>query len=102
MNVEITGLTRRFGRTMAVAGADLQAGPGVFGLLGPNGAGKTSLLRMMATAVPPPRAGYGCWAAIRAGTVRVRRSGAGSGTCRRTSAITRASRWRSSWSISRC
>src|ERR1700729_2467049 len=53
MNVEITGLTRRFGRTMAVAGADLQAGPGVFGLLGPNGAGKTSLLRIMATAVPP-------------------------------------------------
>jgi ABC-2 type transport system ATP-binding protein len=32
---------------------DLAAGPGVFGLLGPNGAGKTSLLRMMATAVPP-------------------------------------------------
>jgi ABC-2 type transport system ATP-binding protein len=53
MNVEITDLTRRFGRTMAVAGVDLQAGPGVFGLLGPNGAGKTSLLRMMATAVPP-------------------------------------------------
>jgi ABC-2 type transport system ATP-binding protein len=53
MNVEITGLTRRFGRTMAVAGVDLMAGPGVFGLLGPNGAGKTSLLRMMATAVPP-------------------------------------------------
>ncbi len=53
MNVEMTGLTRRFGRTMAVAGVDLDAGPGVFGLLGPNGAGKTSLLRMMATAVPP-------------------------------------------------
>ncbi len=53
MNVEITGLTRRFGRTMAVAGVDLKTGPGVFGLLGPNGAGKTSLLRMMATAVPP-------------------------------------------------
>ncbi len=53
MNVEMTGLTRRFGRTVAVAGVDLRAGPGVFGLLGPNGAGKTSLLRMMATAVPP-------------------------------------------------
>jgi ABC-2 type transport system ATP-binding protein len=53
MNVEITGLTRRFGRATAVAGVDLRAGPGVFGLLGPNGAGKTSLLRMMATAVPP-------------------------------------------------
>jgi ABC-type multidrug transport system ATPase subunit len=53
MNVEITALTRRFGRTTAVAGVDLRAGPGVFGLLGPNGAGKTSLLRMMATAIPP-------------------------------------------------
>ena len=53
MNIEITGLTRRFGRTTAVAGVDLQAGPGVFGLLGPNGAGKTSLLRVMATAIPP-------------------------------------------------
>jgi ABC-2 type transport system ATP-binding protein len=53
MNVEITGLTRRFGRTAAVAGVDLTAGSGVFGLLGPNGAGKTSLLRMMATAISP-------------------------------------------------
>jgi ABC-2 type transport system ATP-binding protein len=53
MNVEIEGLTRRFGRNQAVAGVDLQTGPGVFGLLGPNGAGKTSLLRMMATVIPP-------------------------------------------------
>jgi ABC-2 type transport system ATP-binding protein len=53
MNVETTDLTRRFGRTQAVAGVSLQAGPGVFGLLGPNGAGKTSLLRMLATVIPP-------------------------------------------------
>src|SRR5580704_9142514 len=53
MNVEIAGLTRHFGRNQAVAGVDLEAGPGVFGLLGPNGAGKTSLLRMMATVLPP-------------------------------------------------
>jgi ABC-type multidrug transport system ATPase subunit len=53
MNVEITSLTRRFGSVTAVAGVDLLTGPGVFGLLGPNGAGKTSLLRMMATAMPP-------------------------------------------------
>jgi ABC-2 type transport system ATP-binding protein len=52
MNVEITDLTRKFGRTWAVAGVELQIGPGVFGLLGPNGAGKTSLLRMMATVIP--------------------------------------------------
>jgi len=53
MNVELTELTRKFGRTRAVAGVSLEAGPGVFGLLGPNGAGKTSLLRMMATVLPP-------------------------------------------------
>ena len=53
MNVELTDLTRRFGRTQAVAGVTLDAGPGVFGLLGPNGAGKTTLLRMMATVIPP-------------------------------------------------
>src|SRR2546430_1006243 len=53
MNVEISDLARRFGRHQAVAGVNLQAGPGVFGLLGPNGAGKTTLLRMMATVIPP-------------------------------------------------
>ncbi len=53
MNVEIVDLTRRFGRTQAVAGVSLQACPGVFGLLGPNGAGKTSLLRMLATVIQP-------------------------------------------------
>jgi len=52
-NIVINDLTRRFGRTQAVAGVDLQAGAGVFGLLGPNGAGKTSLLRMMATVIGP-------------------------------------------------
>jgi len=52
-NIDAGGLTRRFGRTEAVAGVDLCAGPGVLGLLGPNGAGKTSLLRMLATVIPP-------------------------------------------------
>jgi ABC-type multidrug transport system ATPase subunit len=53
VNIELADLTRRFGRTRAVDGVSLQAGPGVFGLLGPNGAGKTSLLRMMATVLRP-------------------------------------------------
>ncbi|MEV4537460.1 ATP-binding cassette domain-containing protein [Asanoa sp. NPDC049518] len=53
MNVELGDVTRRFGRTQAVDGVSLEIGTGVFGLLGPNGAGKTSLLRMMATVVPP-------------------------------------------------
>jgi ABC-2 type transport system ATP-binding protein len=53
VNIELTDLTRNFGRHTAVAGVTLTAGPGVLGLLGPNGAGKTSLLRMLATVLPP-------------------------------------------------
>jgi ABC-type multidrug transport system ATPase subunit len=53
MNVEISNVTKRFGRAQAVAGVTLETGPGVFCLLGPNGAGKTTLLRMMATVIPP-------------------------------------------------
>ncbi len=53
MNIELSDLTRTFGRNTAVAGVSLDAGAGVFGLLGPNGAGKTSLLRMLATILPP-------------------------------------------------
>ena len=53
MNVEISDVSRRFGRSSAVAGVSLETGSGVLGLLGPNGAGKTTLLRMMATVIPP-------------------------------------------------
>ena len=53
MNIEMTDVTRTFGRSRAVDGVSLAVGPGVFGLLGPNGAGKTSLLRMLATVLPP-------------------------------------------------
>jgi ABC-type multidrug transport system ATPase subunit len=53
VNVEAAGLTRRFGRAIAVDAIDLNLGPGVYGLLGPNGAGKTTLLRMLATAIRP-------------------------------------------------
>jgi len=53
VNIELTDVTRAFGRNKAVDGVSLAVGPGVFGLLGPNGAGKTSLLRMLATVLPP-------------------------------------------------
>ncbi len=53
MNIELSDITRKFGRNTAVDGVNLEVGPGVFGLLGPNGAGKTSLLRMLATILPP-------------------------------------------------
>ena len=51
--IELTSITRSFGGNRAVDGVSLKAGPGVLGLLGPNGAGKTSLLRMLATVLPP-------------------------------------------------
>jgi ABC-2 type transport system ATP-binding protein len=53
VNVDLKDIQRSFGKNQAVAGIDLQLGAGVFGLLGPNGAGKTSLLRMLATVLPP-------------------------------------------------
>src|SRR5687767_9091637 len=53
VNVELRGLTQRFGRIPVLAGLDLEIGTGVFGLLGPNGAGKTTLLRTLATISQP-------------------------------------------------
>lgn len=47
--VEVVGVTKRFGRTVAVDDVTLSMGAGITGLLGPNGAGKTTLLRMLAT-----------------------------------------------------
>src|SRR5262249_47614076 len=52
--VEARGLTKRFGRTQALAGLDLVASPGrVVALLGPNGAGKTTFVRAVATLLRP-------------------------------------------------
>lgn len=41
------GVVRRFGEKTAVAGIDLEAGPGITGLLGPNGSGKSTFLRCL-------------------------------------------------------
>ena len=54
MSIEADNLTKRFGRTLAVDGATLHAGPGErVALVGRNGAGKSTLLRMLATFLPP-------------------------------------------------
>jgi ABC-2 type transport system ATP-binding protein len=53
VSIELTRVTRSFGRNKAVDGVSLEVGAGVLGVLGPNGAGKTSLLRMLATVLPP-------------------------------------------------
>ncbi len=52
--VRATGLVKRYDKTLAVAGLDLDVPPGeIFGLVGPNGAGKTTTLRMLATLLEP-------------------------------------------------
>jgi ABC-2 type transport system ATP-binding protein len=47
--VNVTGLAKRYGSTVALSGVDVELRSGVTGLLGPNGAGKTTLLRILAT-----------------------------------------------------
>ncbi len=48
--IEATGLTKRFGSTLALDGIDIAAREGtVLGVLGPNGAGKTTAVRILAT-----------------------------------------------------
>ena len=49
--VELTGVTKTYGRTRALDAVDLTFDRGVTGLLGPNGAGKTTLLRIVATSI---------------------------------------------------
>ncbi|MDT8340590.1 MAG: ABC transporter ATP-binding protein [Longimicrobiales bacterium] len=52
--VVLDGLTRRFGRTVAVDGLSFEVAEGeLFGLVGPDGAGKTTTLRMLAGVLRP-------------------------------------------------
>ena len=52
--VAFSGLTKRFGRVLAVDDVNLDVPTGaVFGLLGPNGSGKTTLLSMLAGFLRP-------------------------------------------------
>ncbi len=52
--IEITGLTKYFGKTPAVDGLDLTVpAGGIYGFLGPNGAGKTTTIRILATLLRP-------------------------------------------------
>jgi len=52
--IEAHGLTKRYGKTTALDGIDLEVEEGrVLGVLGPNGAGKTTAVRILATLLRP-------------------------------------------------
>ncbi len=52
--VDVQGLTKVFGGTLALDAVDLRVASGeVVALLGPNGAGKTTLLKLLSTALKP-------------------------------------------------
>jgi ABC-2 type transport system ATP-binding protein len=52
--IRIRQVAKRYGKTQALAGVDLDIAPGeFFGLLGPNGAGKTTLISALAGLVRP-------------------------------------------------
>ena len=51
--VVATGVSKRYGETVALDGIDLSVADGeVFGLIGPNGAGKTTLVRALTGTTP--------------------------------------------------
>jgi putative spermidine/putrescine transport system ATP-binding protein len=52
--LDLQGIEKRYGATLAVAGVDLSVAPGeLVALLGPSGCGKTTTLRMVAGFVEP-------------------------------------------------
>src|SRR5712691_6523023 len=52
--VRVNGLSKRYGRTVALDGVSLEIRPHeLFALLGPNGAGKTTLIHILCTILAP-------------------------------------------------
>ncbi len=72
--LRVRALEKRYGRTPALAGVDLEVGEGeLFGLLGPNGAGKSTLVKIACGLVRPTR-GAAEICGARAGSPPARRS----------------------------
>jgi ABC-2 type transport system ATP-binding protein len=54
--IEIKGLTKAYGKNVALRDVDLTIGPReVVGLIGPNGAGKTTLIKLICSLLRPTR-----------------------------------------------
>src|SRR5512142_1413797 len=56
--IELSGLTKRYGHTVALDGLSMRVERGeVFGFLGPNGAGKTTAVKLLLGLARPTRGG---------------------------------------------
>ncbi len=53
--IEAEGVTKRFGKVIALNNVNLKVPSGVVGLIGPNGAGKTTLINIIIGLVKPTR-----------------------------------------------
>lgn len=70
--LDIKGLTKRFGRVLAVDHLDLEIPKGaIYGILGPNGSGKTTTLGMVLSVIRPTEGEYSWFGAP--GTPEVRK-----------------------------
>jgi ABC-2 type transport system ATP-binding protein len=73
--IEVRGLTKRYGRVVALDALDLDVPAGsVFGFLGPNGAGKTTTLRIL-TSLAHADAGSASIGGLPVGDARPNRAG---------------------------
>lgn len=87
--ISATGLTKRFRRTEAVDGLNLEVSEGsIFGLIGPNGAGKTTTIKILMNIHKATAQGARtCWESTRDASA-LRNS-------QRSAMSPRARRWRS-------
>ena len=72
--IQVQGLTRRYGDTVAVSGLSFSVQEGeIVGFLGPNGAGKTTTMNMI-TGCLRPTAGTAVSAALTSTRMPIRRA----------------------------
>ena len=84
--LEINGITKRFGRLVALDDVSFALRPGeLFGFVGSNGAGKTTTMRIVLGVLVRPTAGRSAGRAARSTPT----CGAASATCPRNAASTR-------------
>ena len=60
MELKLNGVTKRFGKKIALSDVSMTLTNGVYALLGPNGAGKTTLIRLLMRLLLPD-SGTVCW-----------------------------------------